>query len=324
MLFGALMQRSICVATKLGIPDLLARGPQTAEELAAQTQTHAPSLFRVLRTLASAGVFAQTADRKFDLTPISAPLRSDVSNSMRDVVIMLGEDWTWRNLGELMHSIKTGQTAQEKAHGMGLFEFCSQNPEAENVFNRAMTTLSRAVVPAVIAAYDFSSVGRLVDIAGGHGMLLAGILKAYPQVQGVLFDLPSVIEGAGELLEQEGVRGRVELASGDFFKSVPAGADTYLMTNIIHDWNDAHSLTILKNIHTAIKKAGKVLIIQSVVPETGQPHFSKMVDLEMLLTTGGKERTEAEYRNLLAASGFRLSQVIPTQSPFSVIEGERV
>jgi len=327
MLFGALVQKSICVAVQLGVPDLLGRGPQSAEELGEKTHAHAPSLFRVLRMLASAGVFAQTPDHKFGLTPISELLRSDVPDSMHGLVMTLGEDWAWRNWGELMHSVKTGQTGQQKAHGMGLFELFEQNPEAAEMFNGVMTSLSRAVAPALVGAYDFTGVGRLADIAGGHGMLLAAILKANPQMQGVLFDLPSVLEGAGEVLEQEGVRSRVELASGDFFQSVPAGADVYMMMNIIHDWDDACCLTILKNVYTAMqdggkKDGGKVLIIQSVVPETGEPHYSKMIDLEMLVSVGGKERTEEEYRRLLEASGFRMTRVIPTMSPFHMIEGE--
>ncbi len=324
MLFGALMQQSLCVAVKLGIPDLLARGPQTAEELATQTQTHAPSLFRVLRTLASAGVFAQTADRKFDLTPISAPLRADAPNSMRDFAVMMGEDWISQAWGALLYSVKTGEPAHQKVQGMSSFEFFEQNKEAGGIFNRAMTSFTLAALPAVVEAYDFSGVGRLVDIAGGHGLLLAGILKANPHLQGVLFDLPFVIKDAGRLLEQEGVRNRVELASGDFFQSVPAGADVYLMKHIVHDWDDESSIKILKNIHAAMPENGKVLIIEMVVPEGEEPSPSKSLDVLMLVIEGGKERTREEYRTLLATSGFRLTRVIPTKSPYSVIEGERV
>jgi hypothetical protein len=324
MLFGALMQQSICVAAKLGIADLLAEKPQTADELAAKTETHAPSLYRVLRILASVGIFAKNADQKFELTPIAALLQSNTPNSMRDFAIMMGEEWNWRNLGELMHSVKTGGTAQEKVHGMGSFEFYTQNVEAGKIFNRAMTSLSLAAVPAIVESYDFSGIGKLVDIAGGHGILLAGILKANPQVQGVLFDLPYVIEGADELLEKEGVSSRVELASGDFFQSVPAGADAYLMKHIIHDWDDEQSIRILQNIRSAMNKNGKVLIIEMVVPEGNEPSLPKIMDIQMLVTEGGKERTEAEYRKLLEASGFRLTRTVPTKSPLSVIEGEHV
>lgn len=323
MLFGALMQKSIYVAAKLGIADLLAEKSQTAEELAAQTETHAPSLYRVLRTLASVGIFAENADRKFELTPIAALLRESASNSMRDFALLMGGEWHWRIFSELMHSVKTGRTAQEKACGVELFEFLAQNPADEETFNRAMTSHSLASVPAIVEAYDFSGVGKLVDIAGGHGILLAGILKANPQVQGVLFDLPSVIEGTSEWLEKEGVGNRVELTSGDFFESVPPSADVYVMKHIIHDWDDERSIKILQNIRSVMNENGKVLIVEMVIPEGNEPSPSKILDLQMLIGTGGKERTKDEYRKLLEASDFRLTKFVPTKSPLSIIEGER-
>jgi hypothetical protein len=302
---------------------LLAEKPQTATELAAKTKTHAPSLYRVLRTLASAGIFTENAGQKFQLTPLAALLRSDVPNSMHDFAIMMGEEWLWAAWGELMYSVKTGGVAHDKVQGMGSFEFFTKNKEAGKVFNRAMNNLSLTVTPAIVEAYDFSGVGKLVDIAGGHGILLAGILKANPQVQGILFDLPTVIEGAGELLEREGVSNRVKLVSGDFFHSVPAGANVYMMKHIIHDWDDERSIKILQNIRSAMNENGKVLILEIVVPEGNEPSPSKALDLMMLVMEGGKERTKDEYRTLLAAAGFKLTRIIPTKSPFSVIEGER-
>ncbi len=322
MLFGALITQSICVAAKLGIADLLAEKPQTAAELAARTETHGPSLYRVLRTLAGAGIFAENAEGKFELTPVASLLRSDAPNSMRDFTIMFGEEWMWRAWGALMHSVKTGEVAHVKVQGMGSFEFFEQNPEAGKIFNRAMTSNSLRIIPAIVEAYDFSGVGKLVDIAGGHGLLLAGILKANPQVQGILFDLPYVIEGAAELLEKENVRSRVELVSGDFFQSVSSGADAYMMKHIIHDWDDEHSIKILRNIRSAMNENGKVLIIEMVVPVGNEPSASKILDIQMLVMETGKERTKDEYRRLLEASGFRLTRIIPTKSPYSVIEGE--
>ena len=321
MLFGGLMQQSISVAAKLGIADLLSDQPRTAAELAASTGTHEPSLYRVLRMLASAGIFMETADRRFELTPLASLLRSDAPNSMRDVAIMQGEDWNCRNTIELLHCVRTGATGQEKAHGMNLFEYLARHREDEDVFSRAMTNLSLSVVPAIVEAYDFSGVSKLVDVAGGHGLLLAGILKANPQVRGVLFDQPSVVEGAGALLEKEGVRGRVELVPGDFFESVPQGADAYIMKHIIHDWDDEGSVKILQNIREAMKGDGKVLIVEMVVPEGNEPSPAKVMDVQMLIATGGKERTESEYRGLLESSGLRLNRVVPTRSSFSVIEG---
>jgi O-methyltransferase domain/Dimerisation domain len=324
MLFGALMQQSICVAAKLGIADLLAKRPQTAAELASTTETHEPSLYRILRTLASAGIFAENADRKFELTPIAQLLRSDAPNSMRDFAIMFGEEWMWQAWGALMHSVRTGEVAHVKVQGMGSFEFFEKNKEAGEIFNRAMTSNTLRVIPAIVEAYDFSGIGKLVDIAGGHGLLLAGILKAHPRMQGVLFDMRYVIEGAGKLLEKEGVSSRVELASGDFFESVPPGADAYTMKHIIHDWDDEHSIKILQNIRMAINKNGKVLIVEMVVPEGNEPSASKFLDIQMLVMETGRERTKDEYRRLLEASGFRLTRIIPTKSSYSVIEGEPV
>ncbi len=320
MLFGGLMQQSISAAAKFGIADLLADKPQTSDELAAKTNTHEPSLYRVLRLLASAGIFSETPDGKFELTPIAALLRSDVPNSMRDGAIMQGEEWNWRNYGELRHSVRIGGTAQEKAHGVGLFEFLTDNPEYEQMFSRAMVNLSSSVISPIVEAYDFTSVSKVVDIAGGHGLLLAEILKSNQHLQGILFDQPTVIDGAVETLEKEAISNRVELVSGNFFESVPAGADVYTMKHIIHDWDDEQSIKILRNIHSVMNEDGKVLIIEMVVPEGNEPSPSKMMDVQMLIATGGKERTEAEYRKLLESSGFNLTRIIPTRSPFSIVE----
>lgn len=323
MLFGAQMQRSICLVARLGIPDLLAERSQTAVELAAKTNTHAPSLYRLLRTLASIGIFTENEESKFELTPMSSLLRSDAPNSARDFAVMMGEDWIWQAWNELLYSVQTGGVAHEKAQGMSSFEYFQKHATAGKVFNAAMTNFTRAIVPAFGEAYDFTGINRLVDVAGGHGLLLAGVLKTNLHLRGVLFDLPYVIEGAGELLAQEGVSDRVELASGSFFDSVPAGADAYMMKHIIHDWDDESSIKILKNIRSAMSENGKVLIVEMVVPEGNEPHPSKALDILMLVMEGGKERTKDEYGKLLGASGLKLTRVIPTKSPYSVIEGER-
>ena len=320
MILGGLMQKSIWTAAKLGIADLLAEKSQTAEEIAVATDTHAPSLYRVLRFLAMAGIFAEKSDGKFELTPVAELLCSDAPNSMRDYAIMMGEDWIWQAYGELMHTVKTGEIAHDKVQGMSSFEYYAQNEEVGKIFNRAMTNLSLLSAPAIVEGYDFSGINKLVDIAGGHGLLLAAILKANPHLQGILFDLPFVIEGAGELLENEGVTARTEKVSGDFFESVPAGADAYLMKHIIHDWNDEQSVKILRNIRRAMNDDGKVLIAEMVVPEGNEPSPAKGLDLVMLTIEGGKERTAEEYRQLLAAAGLNLSRIIPTRSPFSIVE----
>jgi SAM-dependent methyltransferase len=233
---------------------------------------------------------------------------------------MMGEDWVWQAYGELMYSVKTGGIAHDKVQGMSSFEFFEKNEEVGKIFNRAMTNLSLLSAPAIVEAYDFSSIGKLVDIAGGHGRLLAAILKANPHLQGVLFDLPFVIENAGELLESEGVATRTEKVSGDFFESVPADADAYMMKHIIHDWDDQSSIKILQNIHRAMNEDGKVLIVEMVVPVGNAPSPAKGLDIVMLTIEGGKERTEKEYRELLDAAGLRLTRIIPTRSPFSIVE----
>lgn len=323
MLFGGLVQQSISAAAKLGIADLIAQKPKSADELAAETGTHAASLYRVLRLLATVGIFAETDAHQFILTPIAELLRSDAPNSMRDVAIMQGEAWNWRNYGELRHSIKTGETAQKKAHGVELFEFLAGNPKDEEMFSRAMVNLSSSVIPAIVEAYDFSGLDRAVDIAGGHGFLLAAILEANLHLHGVLFDQPAVIDAAVEALRLRGIADRIEFVSGDFFDSVPSGADAYIMKHIIHDWDDDKSIKILKNIHSAMNENGRVLIVEMVVPAGNVPSPSKVMDVQMLVATGGQERTEAEYKHLLESAGFNLTSIVPTRSPFSIIEGAR-
>jgi len=220
----------------------------------------------------------------------------------------------------MLHSVKTGETAWKKTHGVEVFPWLEQNPEAAQNFNRTMTEMSAGVAPAVVEAYDFSGIDTLADIAGGHGFMLSQILKENAHLKGILFDVPSVIEGADPMLQREGVGDRVQKAAGDFFKEVPP-ADAYIMKHIIHDWDDERSVLIMKNIHTAMNGHGKLLLVEMVVPPGNEPHYSKVLDLEMLTSPGGMERTEKEYRDLFAQAGFRLSRILPTRSPFSVIEG---
>lgn len=317
--FGALMSQALYVAAKLGIADLLADEPQPVDKLAASTGTHERSLYRVLRSLSSAGVFQEVEPKVFALTPLADPLRTDAPASIRNGVIFMGEEWHWRVWGNLLHSVKTGEAAWKQTHGAEVFDYFPKNPEQAEIFNRAMTDMSVATAPAIIEAYDFSGFKTIADIAGGHGFLLAQILKATPNLSGILFDMPHVIAGAGEMLEREGVAARVEKVAGDFFASVPS-ADAYIMKHIIHDWSDERSITILKNINASMKPGGKVLIVEVVVPEGNEPHYSKLLDLEMLASPGGVERTKKEYDELLAQAGLRLTRIIPTKSPFSIVE----
>ncbi|HKR02076.1 MAG TPA: methyltransferase [Pyrinomonadaceae bacterium] len=321
--FGALTTQALYVAAKLGIADLVALKPQPISELASATKTHERALYRVLRSLASVGVFAEVEPKVFGLTPLGEPLRSDAPNSVRNGAIFMGEEWHWRVWGNMLYSVRTGKPAWGHVHGAEVFDYFADYPHEAEIFNRAMTDMSVGTAPAIVEAYDFSSIGTLADIAGGHGFLLSQALKANPAMKGILFDVEPVIAGAGALLEREGVADRVEKVSGDFFASVPRGADAYMMKHIIHDWDDERCVTILSKINAAMNPQGRVLIIEVVVPEGCEPHYSKLLDLEMLVSPGGAERTAEEYRALLAAAGLRLNRILPTQSPFSIIEAVR-
>ena len=322
MAFGALLTQALYVAARLGVADLLAAGPRPVAGLAAETNTHERSLYRVLRSLAGAGVFRETEPKTFALTPLAEPLRSDAPDSVRNGMIFMGEEWHFRVWGDMMHSVRTGRPAWGRTHGAEVFDYLAANPAHAEVFNNAMTDMSVITAPAVVEAYDFSSFGTLADIAGGHGYLLAQILKANPGLKGLLFDVPPVVEGAGALLEREGVAARVEKVAGDFFASVPR-ADAYIMKHIIHDWDDERAGLILKNINAAMGPEGRVLIVEVVVPEGNEPHYAKLLDLEMLASPGGIERTAEEYAELLAGAGLRLTRIVPTTSPFSVVEAVR-
>lgn len=318
--FGMKMTQALYVAAKLGIADLLSEGPRHASQLAAATETSERSLYRVLRSLAAVGVFRETDPGVFELTPFAEGLRSDVPNSFRSGAIFMGEEWVWNVMGQMLYSVKTGKSAWARVHGSDVFDYLADNPEHLEIFNRAMTDMTVSAAPGIIEAYDFSSSKTIVDIAGGHGYLLSQILKATPGLRGVLFDVEPVIAGAGTILKQEKVADRVELVAGNFFQPVPTGADAYIMKHIIHDWDDELSNKILRNIARAMSSHAKLLIVEMVVPEGNEPHFSKLMDLGMLVLPGGVERTRAEFHTLLADAGLRLDRIIPTQNPLSIIE----
>jgi ubiquinone/menaquinone biosynthesis C-methylase UbiE len=320
IMLGSLATQALYVSAKLGIADLLAGGPKSVEELATATDTHAPSLYRVLRAAASLGVFTEQENRVFALNANAEPLRSDTPNSLRDVTIFMGEDWHWQVWGKTMYSVRTGKSAWAEMHGDDVFDYFGRNPEAATIFNRAMTSLSALSTKAVTEAYDFTGINTLVDIAGGHGRLLTAILEANPSLRGVLFDLSHVIEGARENVASTNAADRVEFASGDFFVSVPAGGDAYIMKHIIHDWDDERALTILRNIKRAMNPGGRVLLVESVIADGNNQDFGKLMDIEMLVSPGGKERTAAEYEDLFKRAGLRLTRIVPTKSAYSVIE----
>ena len=324
MIMGFRTTQLIYVAAKLGIADLLKDGARSSHDLATSAGADARALHRLLRALASLGIFSETADGCFELTPLAQPLRSGIPGSLRGMAILYGEEWCWRAYGALLHSVRTGQTAFDHVHGMRIFEFLSNNAGPAVVFNQAMSAFTEQESVAILGAYDFSTAATVIDVGGGHGTLMAALLKAYPEMRGILFDLPMVVEGARSVLAQEGVASRCTVAAGDFFRSAPPRADLYILKSIVHDWDDERSIAMLKNCRASIADDGKLLLIERVVPPGNVPSEAKLFDINMLVNTGGFERTEAEYRALLKAAGFTLTTIIPTQSPLSLIEAAAV
>jgi hypothetical protein len=321
---GFWISRAVYVIGKLGIPDLLTSGPKTAEELASATETHAPSLFRILRALVSVGVLSSAEGGRFAQTPLSETLVTDAPGTLRWFAVSeLGQEHypAW---GNLMHSVKTGEIAFDSFFGVDIWKYFQQNPEDAAVFNNSMSNVTAAANEAITSLYDFSQFGTIIDVGGGHGGLITSILKKNPEVKGVLFDAAEVIEGARPKIEAAGLADRIETVSGDFFKSVPDGGDAYVMKWIIHDWDDEKSNTILKNIRNRMQPNSKLILVDCVVPETDEPHFSKFIDLNMLVMTGGKERTEKEFAQILEAAGFKLVRVITTDVPHSIVEAQPV
>ena len=318
---GFWISRAVYVIAKLGIPDILKSGPKTADELASATNMHAPSLYRVLRALASVGVLSAEGE-SFALTAVAETLVTDAPGSLRWFAVSeLGQEHypAW---GNLMHSVKTGEIAFDNFFGVDIWKYFSQNPEDAAVFNDSMSGVTAATNEAITSLYDFSHFNKVVDVGGGHGGLITSILKKNPNLKGILFDAPEVIEGARPKIEAAGLADRLETMNGDFFKAVPAGGDAYVMKWIIHDWDDQKSNTILRNCRNQMPVNGRLILVDCVVPENNEPHFSKFIDLNMLVMTGGKERTEKEFRELLAAAGFKLLRVIPTELPTSIVEAE--
>lgn len=319
MMTGYWVSQGIYVAAQLGVADLLTDRPQTSRELAAATGTHAESLYRVLRMLASVGIFAEDEAGRFSLTPLGNALKSG-PGSMRAMAIHMGEGPSWRAWGTLLDGLKTGRTPFVLANGAEVFPYYSAHPESARPFHEAMTEFSASLSAAVVEAYDFSAFKTIVDVGGGHGGLLTTILKATPQARGVIFDQPEVVAGATAAIAAAGMQSRIEAVGGDFFESVPTGGDAYVMKHIIHDWDDERAVTIFRNIHRAMNDGGRVLIVESVVPPGNTPDLGKLMDVHMFVMTGGRERTEAEHAALFARAGFRLVRIVPTQSLVSVIE----
>jgi hypothetical protein len=322
MVLGYMPAVCLNIAARLRIADELEQGPQSAADLAQRVEADEDALYRVMRALTTVGVFQELDGRKFAQTPASDLLRSGHPQSMRDIVAFMADPLHFRCYSNLMHSVKTGETTAAPTVGVPLFEWFQTHPEESEVFNAAMVSFTRMFLPAVLESFDFSGIHTLADIGGGHGSVLAGILQKYPHMSGILYDLDHVVEGAAPLLKSMGVADRCQVVGGDFFRSVPSGADAYIMKNIIHDWDDARSIRILTNIREALggRAGGRVLLLEIALTGRNQPNLGNWADIEMLALPGGRERTEDEFRELFRKAGFRLSRVVPTQGPQSVIE----
>jgi SAM-dependent methyltransferase len=324
LLNGYRVTQALYVAARLGIADQLSDGPKDGDQLARATRTDARSLRRLLRALVSFGLFAEEADGRFALTEIGALLRDNVPGSLRAGVLFFGGPGQWKAWSQLDQSVTTGQTVWGPRGAQAFFEMHAKDPGGAAIFNAAMTSFTSAYDAAVVAAYDFSRLGTLVDVGGGHGALISSVLRANPALRGILFDIPPVIAGAKPRIAAEGLGARLETVAGDVFASVPSGGDAYLLKFVIHDWDDEHSLTILRNCHRAMKPDGRLLLLERVVPEqidrSVDTQGTMLADLNMLLVAGGHERTAAEYRELLDAAGFTLTRVVPTTTPLCVIE----
>jgi hypothetical protein len=322
LISGYWISQAIYAAAKFGIADHLKDGPKTVGELASATSTNTDALYRLLRALASVGIFTEGESRRFSLTPLSEPLQSDIAGSKRALALMMGDE-QFRAWAEIEYSIRTGNIAFDKVFGKPVFDYLGGHPDKARIFDAAMVAVHGRESNAVLNAYDFSGIGVVADIGGGNGSQLTEILKKHDRMKGILFDLPHVIERAKKGIHASGLLDRCRLVTGSFFDAVPEGADAYILRHIIHDWDEDKSLTILRNCHRAMPAASKLLVIESVIPPGNEPFLGKFLDLHMLLIPGGKKRSENEYRALFEQAGFELRRIVPTGTEVSIVEGKK-
>jgi hypothetical protein len=322
LITGRWVSHLIFVAAKLELPDLLKDGPRTVEDLATAAQVQAPMLYRVLRALASFGVFAETKGKRFKLTPLAATLQKAVPGSMRAVALHHSFRYREDAWAQLLHGVKTGEVPFLKAHGISYFEYLQKHPEEFALFSESMTSMSSTENRAIAAAYKFSGIRTVVDVGGGQGSLLAMLLQANQKLRGVLFDLPSDSTRSKQdrQLKAKGIRGRCTVATGDFFEAVPKGGDAYIIKRVLHDWDDGKCAKILANCRGAMNQKGRVLVVESVIPPGNGPDRGKLVDMQMLII-GGRERTREEFVSLFRKAGLKLTRIVPTKSPLSIVEG---
>jgi predicted O-methyltransferase YrrM len=319
MLYGALLANLISAVAEFGVADLLEDGPRPVEELAALTETDPDALYRALRALAAASVFAEVAPRRFALTPLAATLRTGAAGSMRDHARNWGSAEYQRSFTEIRHSVRTGLPGFDHAYGTDWWSYLRAHPESADTFNRAMGNRATQIAAAAVEAVDLSDVRRLVDVGGGHGQLVSALLGRYPDLKAVVFDMPEVVEHARRALSEAGNADRAETVGGSFFETVPAAADAYVLSSILHDWNDVDATKILDTVRRAMHPAGKVLVVDMVLPAGDAAHPGKLLDVVMLTLVGGRERTEAEFAGLFAGAGLRHTETVATTAPVSVL-----
>ena len=324
LITGYWVSQAVGTAARLGLPDQLADNPRSSGEVAEAVGADADALFRLMRMLASIGVLTMDREERFGLTSLGDTLRSGVPGSVRNFAVAETAPGHWQPWGRMYEAVKTGKSMSKSALGMELWDWYSRNPEEGEYFNGAMGDLSAAVSDEVTRIYDFTGFQTVVDVGGAHGILLAAILKANPGMRGILYDLEHVTATAEESLIAEGIVERCEVITGDFFVSVPPGGDIHVLKQIIHDWSDKECISILRNCHQALKPKGKLLLVEMIIPPDNAPSMAQPMDLNMLVLLTGRERTESQYRDLLAAGGFKMERVLPTHSPFSVIEATRI
>jgi SAM-dependent methyltransferase len=321
LMLGLFTSRALAVAAELGIADLLKEGPLDLKDLAQRTGSNPDGLYRMLRALAAVGVFELRADRSFANNELSTLLRGDLPGTSRANALWFSDVSGWTAWGRLDHSVRTGKPAFDEVFGSDCFTWLESHPASLKVFQQTMTNLSTISGSAVAAAYDFSPIRQLVDVGGGYGTLLTSLLQRFPHLSGILFDRPEVIRNAREALKTARGGAHIETIAGDFFESLPAGADAYILKYVMHDWDDEHCIHVLANCRRAMAPGGRVLIVESVLSDRPDSTLTKLLDLEMLVMTGGgRERTEPEFCSLLERAGLEFSRLLPTQSPVSVIE----
>jgi len=321
LLFGKQLTYSLSAVARLGVADHMDAAAKPVEEIAAKAGAHAPTLYRVMRMLASLGLFKEGPPRHFALTPVGELLKTNAPGSLRYMAVMFGEEFSTRAYEHITECLRSGGDGVTLAFGKNIWEVLAERPEQCEIFQRAMTNSTAGSAEAIVEVYDFSGIKRIADAGGGHGLLLASILRRYPKLHGVLFDQAEVVSGV-PASGFAGCEGRISIEAGSFFDRVPDGCDAYILKHIIHDWSDQHCQTILRLMRDKLPKNGRVLVCEMVVPDDPAPSPAKMLDIEMLvMTVGGKERTAQEFEALFASSGFRLGRIVPTSRPISVIEG---